>query len=119
MEVLVPGERALEGEETDELHGIPSDELVEDVDVLLYLINLCRLFGIEYGKRRDGGAIVEVVASRLEKAADEDDFKEGVCIFEEFEGGAGLDEFGGVGIKVAVLDGLEVLVELVSEDWGR
>jgi Ribonuclease G/E len=80
---------------------------------------LCRLFGIEYGKRRDGGTILDVIASRLEEATDEDDFKESICIFEKFEGGTGLDEFGGVSIKVAFRDGFEVLVQLVSEDWAR
>lgn len=77
---------------------------------------MCRLFGLEYGKRRDGGAVLEIIAAGLEETADEDDFKKSVCIFEEFESRPCLDEFCGVCIKVTFLDGFKVLVELVSED---
>lgn len=102
----------------DEEDCVPANEFIEDINVLLYLIDLCRLLGVEDGEGGYGSTVIDVTTSWLEEATDEDDFEEGICIFEEFKGGACLYELCCVGFEVAFLDCFEVFIELVSEDCG-
>jgi hypothetical protein len=99
--------------------SVPPDELVEDLDVLFQVIYLGRLLGVEYGERGDGCAVIDVATAGLDKTADKDNLEEGICVFEEFEGRACLDELGCKRIKVALWDGFEMLVELVPKDCGK
>lgn len=69
----------------------PSDEFVENVDILLHLCQVHGLFGVDDGEGRDRGTVFDEAAAWLEEASDEEDLEEGVCILEEFEGGACLD----------------------------
>jgi hypothetical protein len=71
---------------------LPPDQLVEDIDELLYLIGLGGGLDLKEGEGRCGSLCVKVQATGLEKAADEKDVKEGVRIFEEFQGRSRLDE---------------------------
>lgn len=98
---------------------VSPDEFVENLDIRLYVLDLCRILDVEDGEGRDRGAVVDVRATWLEEATDKDDFEEVDCILEELEGAACLDELCGVGVKVGFLDCFEVLVELVSEHWGE
>jgi hypothetical protein len=52
----------------------------------------------------------------LQKAAGEQNFEQGVCIFKEFKGRACVDEFVRERFEISWWDGFEVLVELISED---
>lgn len=70
---------------------VPSNEFVEDLDVWLYVLYLRRLLDIEDGERREGSAVIDVTASRLEKAANEDNLEEFGCILEKLESTACLD----------------------------
>ena len=94
----------------------PPDKLVQNVHILLYLGHVHGLFGVDDREGRYGSTIIQIASAWLEKAASENDLEEGVGIFEEFEGGACLNEFVGVAFEVAGLDGFKVFVELVSED---
>ena len=98
---------------------VPSDEFVENLDIRLYVFDLCRLLDIEDGEGRDRSAIVDVAAAGLEEAADEDNLEKIGCILEEFEGGACLDELCREGVKVVLWDGFKVFEELVSEYWAE
>lgn len=71
----------------------PSDKFIQDLYVFLHVVDIGRLFAVEDGKGGDWGAVVDVGAPGLDEAADEEDFEEGICIFEEFECAARLDEF--------------------------
>ena len=64
---------------------VPSDEFVEDLDVLLHLVHLNGLFGVEYRKWRYWGTVIDIAPSRLEETANEYDFEKSVCIFKEFK----------------------------------
>lgn len=64
--------------------NIPANEFTEDIYILLYLIYLCGVFDVEDGEGGEGSAVLEVASAWLEEAANEDDFKECVGIFEEF-----------------------------------
>ena len=69
----------------------PSDKLVENLDILLYVFDLCWFLCIEDRERRDWGAVIDVAAAWLEETADKDDLEEGVCILEELELPTGRD----------------------------
>jgi hypothetical protein len=94
---------------------LPPDQLVEDLDKLLYLVGLGGDLDLKEGEGGRRSLCVEVQATGLEKAADEEDVEECVCIFEEFEGRSGLDELVGNRVVVAWGDSLEVFVHLISE----
>jgi hypothetical protein len=71
---------------------LPPDKLVKNLDKFLYLIDLGG--GLDL-KEREGGCgalFVEVRASGLEKAADDEYVEKGVGIFEEFQCRSGLNE---------------------------
>jgi hypothetical protein len=70
---------------------VPPDKFVKHLNILLYVIHLGRLLCIEDGKRRDRGTIIDVATTGLDETANEQDFKERICIFEEFESTASLD----------------------------
>ena len=95
---------------------LPPNKLVKDFYVFLDIINLWRFFCVENGERRDGGVVVDVASTWLEEAADQKDFKECICIFEEFKGGSCADEFSCKRVKIAWSDCFEVFVELITED---
>lgn len=96
--------------------GIPSDEFVEDFDVFLQVLDRCRVLCIEDGEGGCGCPIIDVRTAGLDKAADEDDFEEGVCIFQELEGGSSLYELRSKGVKIVLWDSFKMFIELVSED---
>lgn len=76
-------------------HGekyLPPDQLVKDLDKLLYLIDLGGGLDLKEGEGRCRALCVEVRAAGLEKAADNEDVEKGVGIFEEFQCRSGLDE---------------------------
>ena len=75
--------------------GVPSDELVEDFDVFLQLFDRCRVLCIEDGEGGCGCTVIDVGTAGLDEATDEDDFKEGICIFQELECGSSLYELCG------------------------
>jgi hypothetical protein len=79
---------------TQKMSHIPPDQLVEDLDKLLYLIDL-------------GGG--------LDLKEGEENVEEGVRIFEEFQGRSCLDGLVRNSVVVALGDRLQVLVHLVSE----
>lgn len=56
----------------------PSDEVIEHVDVVLYLLDLKRLFGVKDRKWRHRGPIFNVAPAWLEKTTNKKDFEE--CI---------------------------------------
>lgn len=94
---------------------LPPDKLVEDLDKLLYLIDLGGGLDLKEGEGRRRAVCIEVQASGLEEAAHEEDVEEGVRIFEEFQGRSCLDELVRNCVVVALGDSLEVLVHLISE----
>ena len=94
---------------------IPPYQLVEDLDKLLYLIDLGGGLDLKEGEGRCGALGVEVQATRLEKAANEEDVEKGVRIFEEFQSRSCLDELVRNSVVVALGNRLQVLVHLVSE----
>ena len=105
---------------------LPPDQLVEDLDEFLYLIGLGGGLDLKEGEGRCRSLCVEVQATRLEEASDDEDVEECVCIFEELQGRSGLDELVGNRVVVALWDGFEVLVHLISEyyksrknKWGE
>ena len=100
----------------DERGCAPADKLVEDLDVLLHVGHLHRLLGVEERERRERCAVFDVLAAGLEKAANEEDLEEGVCILQELEGGTSLDELVCDSVKIGRRDVLKMLEELVSED---
>jgi hypothetical protein len=71
---------------------LPPDQLVKDLDKLLYLIDLGGGLDLKEGEGRCGALFVEVRASWLEEAADDEDVEKGVGIFEEFQCRSGLNE---------------------------
>lgn len=97
--------------------NVPPNELVQNLDVLLYVFHIGRILRIEDGKRRYGCAIVDVAPSGLKKASNKDDLEQGVCIFEKLESRACLNKFGSKRVKVSFWNCLEMFVKLVSEDW--
>lgn len=72
--------------EREKVKGEPPDELVENLDIFLYLCHLHGLFCVENREWRHGGTIVDIAAPWLKKTADEEDLEECICIFEIFEG---------------------------------
>ena len=94
---------------------LPPDQLVEDLDEFLYLIGLGGGLDLKEGEGRCRSLCVEVQATRLEEASDDENVEECVCIFEELQGRSGLDEFVGNRVVVALWNGFEVLVHLISE----
>jgi hypothetical protein len=74
---------------------LPPDQLVKDLDKLLYIIDLGGGLDLKEGEGRCGALCVEVQAAGLEKAADNEDVEKGVGIFEEFQCRSGLDELVG------------------------
>ena len=71
---------------------LPPDQLVKNLDKLLYLIDLGGRLDLEEREGRCGALCVEVRAAGLEKAADNEDVEKGVGIFEEFQSRSGLNE---------------------------
>ena len=69
----------------------PPDQFVQNLDILLHVCHLHRLLRVEDREWRAGRAVVDVLAAGLEKAADEEDLEEGVCILEELELPTGRD----------------------------
>jgi hypothetical protein len=63
--------------------------------------------------------MIRVQATRLEKAADEEDVEECVCMFEEFQGRPSLDELVGNHVVVALGDSFEMLIHLISTRTRR
>jgi hypothetical protein len=94
---------------------VPPDKLVEDLDELLYLIDLGGGLDLKEGEGRCGALCVEIAAAGLEEATDKEDVEEGVRIFEEFQGRSCLDEFVRNGVVVSLGDSLQVLIHLISE----
>jgi hypothetical protein len=98
---------------------LPPDQLVEDLDELLYLVGLGGGLDLKEGEGRRGSLCVEVHATGLDKAADEEDVEECIRIFEEFQGRSGLDELVGNRVVVALGNSFEVLVHLISEYYKK
>ena len=92
---------------------LPPDQLVEDLDKFLYLIDPAGGLGLR-GKGDMGPSALRY-RPPAEKATDEEDVKEDVHIFEEFQGRSCLDELVRNCPVVALGDSLQVLVYLVSE----
>jgi hypothetical protein len=107
--------RATQRRGEKERSHIPPDQLVEDLDKLLYLIDPAGGLDLKEGEGRRGALGIEVQAAGLEEATDEEDVEEGVRIFEEFQGRSCLDELVRNCVVVALGDRLQVLVHLVSE----
>ena len=95
----------------------PSDEFVENLHVVLYVVELRRLFRLEDGEWRCSAILIEVVSTWLQQTADDEDIEESIGIFQKFEGRSCLDELVCNGVEVSLRYGLEVLVYLVSEDY--
>lgn len=83
---------------------VPSDELVEHFDVFLQLLYRCGVLCIEDGKGGRGCTVIDIGTTGLDEAADEDDFKEGICILQKLECGSGLHEFCSKGFEIVLLD---------------
>lgn len=98
---------------------VPSDEFIEDFNVFLQVLDRCRILCVEDSEGGGGCTVIDVGATGLNEAADEDDFEEGVCIFQELERGSSLYEFCRKCVEVVLWDSFEVFVELVSEYWRR
>lgn len=96
---------------------VPPNELVQNLDILLYVFHIGRILRVEDGKRRYGSSIVDITTSGLKKASDKDDLEQGICIFEKLESRTGLDEFGGKGIEISFWNGFKMFIKLVSEDF--
>ena len=79
------------GSPRESIEHVPSDKLIENVDIFLHVRHLHGLFGIEDRERGRRGAVFDVAASRLQEAPDEEDLEKSVGILEELERGAGLD----------------------------
>jgi hypothetical protein len=94
---------------------LPPDQLVKDLDKLLYIIDLGGALDLKEGEGRCGALCVEVQAAGLEKAADNEDVEKGVGIFEEFQSRSGLNEFVRNCVVITLRDCLQVLVHLISE----
>ena len=73
------------------LYTAPSDELIQDVNILLHVRHLHWLFGVEDGERGRRGAVIDVAAAWLKETADEKTLEKGFCILEEFELATGCD----------------------------
>lgn len=58
-----------------------------------------------------------MAATGLKKSTDEKDFKELVCIFQEFKSRSGLNEFVSVALKIVFRDGIDIFVKLIAEDY--
>lgn len=97
--------------------GVPSDELVEDLDVFLQVLDRCRVLCAEDGEGGCGCTVIDVRTAGLDEAADEDEFEEGICILQELECRSSLYELCSKGIKIVLWDSFKMLIELVSEDW--
>ena len=96
--------------------GVPSDEFVEDFYVFLQVFDRCRVLCAEDGEGGSGCTIIDVGTAGLDETTDEDDFEEGICIFQEFKSGSSLYKLRGKCVKVVVWDGVKMFIELVSED---
>ena len=99
--------------------SVPSDEFVKDFDVFLQVLDRCRVLCVEDSEWRSGCTIIDVGTAGLDEATDEDDFEEGICIFQELECGSSLYELCGEGVKIVPWDSFKMFVELVSEDWSE
>jgi len=93
----------------------PPDQLVKDLDKLLYLIDLGGGFDLKEREGGRGALCVEVQTAGLEKAADDEDVEKSIGIFEEFQCRSCLDELVRNCVVIALWDCLEVLVHLISE----
>jgi hypothetical protein len=62
----------------------PPDQLVENLDKLLYLFRFSGDIDLEEREGRGGSFCIEIQAARLEKPSDDEDVEQGVCIFEKF-----------------------------------
>lgn len=82
----------------------PPDQLVKDLDKLLYIIDLGGGLDLKEGEGRCGALCVEVQAAGLEKAADNEDVEKGVGIFEEFQCRSGLNELVGNCVVITLRD---------------
>lgn len=70
---------------------IPPDKFVENFNILLYVVHLNRVFRIEDGKWGQWSPIIKVSPTGLEETADQNDFEERICVFQEFERRTRLD----------------------------
>jgi hypothetical protein len=70
---------------------VPPNKLVENLDVRLYVLDLCRLLDVEDGERREGSAVLDIAAAWLEETANEDNLEEVGCILEKLESAACLN----------------------------
>lgn len=68
-------------------------------------------------ERRDRRAIIEVAASGLKQAADEEDLEKNICILQILECGTSLDKFDCKAFKVVCGNRFEVFEKLISEDY--
>lgn len=93
----------------------PSDKLVQDFNISLHVRHLGRVRRLGDGEWECWRSFIEVTAAGLQKTADEDEFKEGLCIFGIFESGACLDEFVGDSVKIVFWDRFEMFRKLVAE----
>lgn len=119
IDLIQRGKHKKEKKKRKKRQNIPPDKLVEDIDILLQLVDFYGLFGVDDRERALSWRVIDVAASRLEEAADEEDLEERICIFEEFERGTGANELSGKIIKVAFGDGFEVFVDLIAEDYTK
>lgn len=85
---------------------------------MLDLRYLGRVGSVEQREWRGRRAIINVGSARLEQAAHEEDFEERIGILVEFKDRSGVYKFRGVRVKITGCGGLEVFVDLVTEDWG-
>lgn len=99
-----------------EVSRSPADELAKNIDILLDLRYLGRLGSVEQREWRGWCAIINVGSARLQETAHEEDFEERVGILVEFEDRSGVDKFGSVRVEVTGCGGLEMFVDLVTED---
>lgn len=95
----------------------PPDKFVQNLDILLYVRHFHWLLGVEERERGQGRAVLDVLPSRLQKAANEEDLEESFGILQVLEGRTSLDQFVGNRVKVAGWDVVEMLKELVSKDY--
>jgi len=118
LEVLVPGSAHQMTVRARDTAHTPANQLVEHIDILLYVVDLGRLGSLEDGEGGGGAIGIEVESAGLEKTANEEDVKKCVGVLEKLEGRAGLDKLVRDGVKIALGDRVEVFVELIAEDRG-
>lgn len=73
------------------MNGAPPDKLVHHLDILLHVCHLHGLLRVEHGEGRERGTVLDILATGLEEATDEEKLEERVCILEVLESSTGLD----------------------------